>query len=718
MGIAPYRAFFRHFFPNNRTVFLIAALILPFGAAAHAQQPLDEESTVTADKITHNEKKGISNAEGNVVIRQKETTIFCDSAEINTIDRTGIAEGNLRLVMPETEIRASRASLNLDTSFGTLYDASGRTKDGKYFTGKKMRRVEKTRYLIEGATFTSCQGEKPAWQIKSSYANIKLESIAWFTNARLHFLGFPVFYAPILAVPTVTKRTTGLLAPAFGVSSLNGSYLSNAFFWARSDSDDVTIYHDYMDLRGNRAGLEYRYAFAEKTRGQMNYNFINDRKLGEALWNLKYLHRQKFKNGVDSRVRLDFESETSYSKEFNNEVGLFSMRYTDSYANVTDNRPDVAISITAREQRSIESERKELFDRPEFRFTMMPREILGTRFVAEMPVTATTFRSEIRGGGVESDTTTNRLNLDPQFSMPFSPVGSFNVKPFITGRLAWYSRGANEEEAFSTEYYTAGAVIEGPRVFRLFSGKNRLLKHIITPTLTYNFVPGYDVDGEDRKTAPNMDAFDKSSPTSAMTFSLLQRLLVKKDDATSQVVYFNAVQKYDFREATRRISIPGDRRKPLSNLVLDLNTRPFDWLVLNADANYNHYKSDYDKVNFELGLRAGDFAYLSYDRRFIRDPNSIFHSGLLGINVTTRFTAELSAIYDEVDGEYTNHLFDLSYRSDCWGASFTVEGRKRIEELPGGGVRQEWENKYFFLITLKGLGEQGAKPRSLIGRKL
>jgi len=690
---------------------------MPFGAAAHAQS-LDEEVTVSADKISHNKKEGTSSAEGNVVIKKKEMTLFCDRAEINTIDGTGIADGNIRLVMPEAEIRASRASLNLDTTFGTLYDVRGRTKDGKYFTGTKMRKVAKTRYLVDDATFTSCGAEKPDWQIKSSYANIKLESIAWFTNVRFYFLGVPIFYSPIFAAPTVTKRTTGLLMPTFGVSSINGNYLNNAFFWAKSDSDDVTIYHDYMDLRGNRAGLEYRYAFAEKTRGQANYNYIYDRKLGQALWNLKYQHRQKFKNGVDSRARLDFESETSYSKEFTNEISLFSMRYTDSFVNVTDNRPDTAVSFTARQQRSIESERKELFERPEIRFSMMPHEIFGTRFVTDMPITVTSFRSEIRTAGTESDIVTNRLNINPQLSMPFSPVGTFNVKPFVSGRLAWYSRGANNEEAFSTEYYTAGAVVEGPRVFRLFGGKNRTLKHIITPTLNYNFVPDYDVDGEDRKIAPQMDALDKSLPASALTFSLLQRLLIKKDAVAAQVVYFNAVQKYDFREANRRITIPGDKRKPLSNLILDLNTRPFGWLVLNADASYNHYKSDYDTVNFELGLLGGELAYLSYDRRFIRNPKSVFHSGLLGINVTNRFTAELSAIYDEVNGEYTNHLIDLSYRSGCWGVSFTVEGRKRMEQLSGGGVRQEWENKYYFLITLKGLGEQGAKPKPLVGRKI
>ncbi|MFQ5431647.1 MAG: LPS-assembly protein LptD [Nitrospinota bacterium] len=718
MGITPYRTFFRHLFLNNRTVFLIAALILPFGASVHAQSP-DEKITVSADKISRNKKKGLSSAEGNVVIKQKEMTLFCDSAEINSNDGTGIVDGNVRLVMPEAEIKASRASLNLDTTFGTLYDVKGRTKDGRYFTGKKMRKVSKTRYLVDDATFTSCAGEKPGWLIKSSYANIKLESVAWFTNVRLHLLGVPILYFPIFAAPTVTKRTTGLLAPTFGVSSVNGSYLNNAFFWAKSESDDVTIYHDYMDLRGHRAGLEYRYAFAEKTRGQANYNYIYDRKLGQALWNLKYQHRQKFKNGVDSRARLDFESQTSYSKEFNNELSLFSMRYTDSYVNVTDNRADTAVSLTAREQRSIESERKELFDRrPELKFSMMPHEIFGTRFVAEIPATAASFRSEIRGGGADSDTATNRLTASPEFSVPFSPVSSFNIKPFVTGRLAWYSRGANEEKAFSTEYYTAGAVVEGPRIFRLFKGKNRTLKHIITPTLGYNFVPGYDVDGDDRQIAPQIDTLDKSLPASALTFSLLQRLLVKKDAAASQVVYFNAVQKYDFREANRRISIPGDKRKPLSNLFLDLDTRPFSWIVLNADASYNHYDSDYDTVNFELGLLGGGLAYLSYDRRFIRNPKSIFHSGLLGINVTKRFTAELSAIYDEVNGEYTNHLIDFSYRSGCWGASLTIQGRKRMEQLSGGGVRQEWENKYFFLITLKGLGEQGARPQPLVGRKL
>lgn len=720
---APYSTFSQSSGRHARLLFFFFFIAVFFycSASAESAEPVDDEITVTADHLSQNAKTGISTAEGNVVIKRAGMTLFGDRAEINNNERTGIVEGNVKLVTPQAEIEASRVSLNLDTTFGTMYDVKGKTSDGKYFTGKKVRKVEKTRYLIDDGTFTSCELLNPDWLFKSSHTNLKLESLAWFTHVRFKFYGVPVFYSPIWAAPTVTKRTTGLLAPSFGISTLNGTYIGNSFFWAKSESDDVTVYHDYMDLRGHRAGLEYRYAFAEKTRGQANYNYIDDDKLGKPLWNLKYNHRQKFKNGMDSRARLDFESETSYSKEFNNELDLFSMRYTDSYVNLTDNRPGMAVSLLGRDQRSVESQRKETFDQqPELKLTMMPREIFGTRFLADMPLTLTSFRSQVSDSGSESDVITNRLAVRPTLSLSFSPVSSLNVRPFISGRYTYYSRGKTGEEAVTTEYYTAGVTVEGPRLYRLFKGKSRAVKHVITPTLGYNYVPGSSLDWDDRLNAPQIDSLDASSPTSLLTFSLLQRLLTKKidDGSARQIVYFNATQSYDFRKAGRELTFAGDKRKPLSNLVLDLDTAPFGWIVANANASYNHYESDYDTLSFELGLKWGNIAYLSYDKRYTREPKSVFQSGLLGLNLSSKLTVEASAIYDEVNSEFTNHLIDVSYNSCCWGMSLTAQGRKRVEALEGGEIRQDYEIRYFLMLTFKGMGEQGQKPPPLVGRKL
>ncbi|GMT43173.1 MAG: hypothetical protein IEMM0002_1584 [bacterium] len=277
------------------------------GPAVTAQSE-DEPLSISADYISRNNKTGETTANGNVIIKQKDIIIYGDKATLNETDRTSNVAGNVKLILPDVEIEASRINLNIDTNFGSMEDASGRTADGFVFTGRKIQKVTKDRYLIWDGTFTTCQEDEPDWIFKSGFTSLDIDNMVWLRDVSFYFFDLPLAYAPLWGAPAATKRTTGLLGPTFGVSSVNGTYINNTFFWAKSDSEDVSYYFDYMDLRGFRHGLEYRYAFAEKTRGQLNYNYIYDQRLEENLWNVKYHHRQKFKNGADSRARFDYES--------------------------------------------------------------------------------------------------------------------------------------------------------------------------------------------------------------------------------------------------------------------------------------------------------------------------------------------------------------------------------------------------------------------------
>jgi len=365
-----------------------------------------------------------------------------------------------------------------------------------------------------------------------------------------------------------------------------------------------------------------------------------------------------------------------------------------------------------------------VFDRqPELRITQMPHRIFGTPIVAEMPVAATSFRSRVEDTNTITEKTINRLDLRPSLSLPFSPVSAVNIMPVVTYNYTQYNltgETADSPKTVSKEYYTVGAVMEGPRLYRVFDAGETALKHTITPSLNFIHVPGYEVDGKDRQNVPSIDYLDESTPVSSLRLQILQRVLTKTGDtgAGRQIVRFNATQGYDFREANRSIQSPQDERRPLSTLFMDLDTNPTSWLVLNGDAAFNHYEHDYDTMSLEVGLKLGEFAYLSYDRRFTRKPKSVFHSGLAGINLTSKLTVEGSVRYDEVEKYAPNTLLEVRYKSCCWGVSVYVEGRRRVEETAAGEFRQIWDNKFFVMFSLKGLGEHGIKPPTIMGRKI
>ena len=70
----------------------------------------------------------------------------------------------------------------------------------------------------------------------------------------------PLFYLPAMYYPINKEdRATGFLMPIYGISTIKGQTLSNAFFWAINRSQDATLYHDWYSKTGQGFGGEYRY---------------------------------------------------------------------------------------------------------------------------------------------------------------------------------------------------------------------------------------------------------------------------------------------------------------------------------------------------------------------------------------------------------------------------------------------------------------------------
>src|SRR5262245_64733632 len=80
----------------------------------------------------------------------------------------------------------------------------------------------------------------------------------------------PILYLPLLYYPIKSDdRATGFLLPTYGTSTLRGQSLSNGFFWALGQSQDVTFVHDWFTRIGQGAGAEYRYVASQNSYGNV-----------------------------------------------------------------------------------------------------------------------------------------------------------------------------------------------------------------------------------------------------------------------------------------------------------------------------------------------------------------------------------------------------------------------------------------------------------------
>ncbi len=714
---------------NPRLIFRLSAPVCAlflFAAAAAAEeahtasppppeQPKQEASRgdggetfkITADGITYSDEDKTWDAKGNIRIQYGDFTVTGQECKIQTESRKGFIQGDVRLQVQNADMTARNMEFSLGSGYGTLWGAKGVFGKSLTFSAEKIERQSADRFIMDEGVITSCPSDNQEWVFKAKRLDVRMERIAVFEDVSLRFYGVPVFYSPYWFAPAVTKRSSGFLLPGIGYSSTGGGTVKNSYFWAISDQDDATIYLDWMDKRGVREGLEYRYATAERTYGQLNLDYLYDRGLEVPLYSVKYDHRMKVNDYADSMARVDIESRTSYGKEFDDSTLLRTRRYTDSFFNVHSTGGPYALSFTGRDQRELEAVNGEIFAKqPELLFAAMPQYIGGFPLVLEGSASAASFFANRLGGGI------NRFDARPRISLPFAASPYFNVTPWAEGRSTWYSRSTADTNAFAANYYAAGAGVEGPRLNRIFGAGEEAWKHVITPRLDFSYVPGYETGGDGRQRAVQLDIVDQHAPKTLATFSLLNRIYSRS--RADEIARLNISQPYDFREA-QRIDIAAPR--PWGDLAVEFKSRPAEWFLFNTDFAYNHYDHGFSTINQEAGFTWDEF-HISFDRRFVNNPRSTFSSGVLGYRLSKAFTTELSAIYDEDRREATGSLATVKWESCCWGVSFNAGTRRRTEQLSDGAVRAETENRFFFSINLKGIGDIGEKSAPLIAPKV
>ncbi len=198
-----------------------------------------------------------------------DVRVFADTSEVR-------ANGQVRLRERTLFISADKADFNADTGQATitnarLYDSA----TGYYLKAATLHRETAGTYTADSCELTACPPFVPGWRISAGHINYDLDNFATGTNARLELGNVPVFWFPIMAWPTVEKRTSGFLRPTYSqwLSTLErftlGTRIDVPYFWAIGPDQDLTITPEYIERRGAAYQLDYNYAFVRDQVGKI-----------------------------------------------------------------------------------------------------------------------------------------------------------------------------------------------------------------------------------------------------------------------------------------------------------------------------------------------------------------------------------------------------------------------------------------------------------------
>jgi LPS-assembly protein len=703
---------------------------LGFAETVPTADPISSEKKaigITADHMAQEGGPDSDNVKawGNVVIRFEDRVLRADRVKINNKTGIGEAQGHVLLTSKDgTLIKADRSRFNMKSKRAIAYDVVGKFKSvdenkvpfDYYFKGKEIKRIERDQYRLKDSFLTTCRGKVPDWSFDAKNLDVIKNDRALFTRGVFRIKNIPILYFPVGYIPLYKDRKSGFLVPEFGVSNTDGISFKPIYYWVINDHSDATLGVEYLEKRGVRPDIEYRYTPSEKTKGEFKGVILDDRSTGALFYKVDWTHDQVFKNKARFKAKLDLQSSDNFNKTFEDNTNLRTRRNTDSFASLNKIWSNSTLDILTRFRDSTEEGSDDTFGQlPQITFQHQRQPIGKSFFLFNQETSYTHFYLDLNPNPATDDTfQVHRFDFHPQVSRPIALTPWMTFTPTLGLRETFYSEGiapgstTTRTNSFSRESIDINGALEGPKFNKIYlsRGKNPTkIKHVIEPRFSYDYIP--DIDRSDRSKIRVIDAIDSVNETSKINFSLTQRLLKKVggingNSQTKEILRFDISQSFDFIEDKDPISGVNDGRG-FSNLRFDLDSRLTDALLLNMDATYDMFDNQLETLNFEAGVKPVRDVSLFVERRFIRNQ-STFLLGSLYWAFNKGWQVRATTRYDELEKKFLENDLSLLYDNPCkcWGFALGFINRDIISD----GVDRE-ENKFLFTLTLRGIGTEG-----------
>lgn len=446
---------------------------------------------------------------------------------INEQAGTLMATGALRMRSGPLFISADRLDLDIETQSGTVTNARVFDSQTGYYMKAATMNVLPNRVFAASCTLTSCPPLVPGWKLVVRDLDYRVDEFAVGRNALIELGDTPVFWLPVMAWPTVTKRRSGVLAPvvssrAASLERFNlGTRFGVPYFLDLSPSQDLTLTPEYIEHRGTALMADYRYAFHGDQVGRLelwglseDYNRVPGRENdilapGEAEQRSKHLNRYTLdyghNEGIGDSSRIVFSTTGSSDGQVRREYQYVENYRPDLIYQGTYSHQaawgDTAVSVEHASEFTAESvyANSSAFTNGQNRPLLAPRLSYGQGW---RPFSALPFGVELTGAvtqfQADADASGNALFARPSLAVPVQLGEGFEMRGQFARQFAGYngltgqdqftglpvpkSEGFSQNESqlevrgtFAGVYHPAGGLYDA-------------VKHRIVPRLLYDEV--------------------------------------------------------------------------------------------------------------------------------------------------------------------------------------------------------------------------------------
>lgn len=544
-----------------------------FGADAPSTEPLSWRLLADRTAASHDNK--YIEAFGNVVLERGADYIRAEYARYYQTTKWVFLRGDVEARFQGDFLKAEEAEFDLETNTGWLKNGQVFMEEPHmYFQGAILKKTGPETYEFREATVTVCDGERPAWSIKSSRGDITVDGYAHLWGPRFQVLDQPLLFAPYAVIPVKTKRQSGFLLPEIGSSERLGITYDQPYYQVIDEEQDATLYAHLMTAKGLMLGAEYRLVPDIHTKGVFKIDYLYDQETeSTSLYSdnadmsrsnhSRWWARGKFDGYLlepewNLKLDLDLVSDQDYLREFSRGFSGFNksrkdfLQYFGRDIEDSDSELRVNRALLSRNwahlglQGLVEYTQNLEYgsnsnlsgkDRdddptlqrlPELNLHLYQTQIPGTPLTAEGSSQFASFWREF-------GTTGSRVDIHPVFGLPMHlkygsviPKAGFRATGWFVEKYEGEDQQVDTDSSTPTRFlpeFSTTAYTEFSRIFTLAEEKDvpadaesftwLKLKHAVQPRIEYSYIPF-----SDQEKYPYFDDIDRIGAENELTYSL------------------------------------------------------------------------------------------------------------------------------------------------------------------------------------------------------
>ncbi|MCD6433848.1 MAG: LPS-assembly protein LptD, partial [Sulfurimonas sp.] len=133
-------------------------------------------------------------------------------------------------------------------------------------------------YAIESGVLSGCDPNDPLWKMQFSSSDYNSDDM-WLSlyNTRIYIYDIPVIYTPYFGFSLDTKRRTGLLVPAMGISDEEGFYYEQPIYIVEQDWWDLELKPQIRTNRGYGGYSTLRFVDGQYSSGEFTTGYFKEK---------------------------------------------------------------------------------------------------------------------------------------------------------------------------------------------------------------------------------------------------------------------------------------------------------------------------------------------------------------------------------------------------------------------------------------------------------